>query len=148
MNGSGSDRKCKIIFYDGDCGVCNNFVLFVLKRNKEDFLFAPLESELFQIVSRQNDVPNNLDSIVLFDGQQMWIYSDAIAHILQSFNFLFKVIGKIILILPKFISFNAYKFFAKNRHRFKKKMCPMPSRELKLKMIYTEKEFKKISGEN
>jgi predicted DCC family thiol-disulfide oxidoreductase YuxK len=38
-----------IVFFDGDCGVCNFWVQWILKRDKKDrFLFASLQSDFGQ----------------------------------------------------------------------------------------------------
>jgi predicted DCC family thiol-disulfide oxidoreductase YuxK len=41
-----SDRLHHLIFYDGNCGLCDRIVQFVFKEDKnEHFVFAPLQGE-------------------------------------------------------------------------------------------------------
>ena len=42
-----SKSSLAIVFYDGDCGLCNRFVLFLLKRDhRKVFRFAPLNGKM------------------------------------------------------------------------------------------------------
>ena len=55
----------KIIFFDGYCGLCNGFVDFILKFDKNAvFKFSPLQSEFAKTKLNQSDV-EDLKSVVV-----------------------------------------------------------------------------------
>ena len=52
-------REMNIIFYDGDCGLCNRFVKFVLRFEKSSlFYFSPLSSELAKSELHEQSLDN------------------------------------------------------------------------------------------
>ena len=41
-----SEHSSHLVFYDGDCGLCDRIVQFLLKEDKQQrFVFAPLQGE-------------------------------------------------------------------------------------------------------
>lgn len=62
-----------LVFYDGECGLCDHIVQFVLANDKEKiFLFAPLQGETAEFELR--DLPReykNVDSLVLIENYRM-----------------------------------------------------------------------------
>ncbi|AMA48835.1 MULTISPECIES: thiol-disulfide oxidoreductase DCC family protein [Flavobacterium] len=128
----------QIILFDGVCNLCNYWVQYIIKHDKNDiFRFVTLESELGQEVLQYLGIKNrNIESIVLYIPNQAYYYkSEAVLKIAQSLSilnwfFIFKIIP---INLRDFL----YDFVAKNRYKWygKKVTCMIPSPELKTKFI-------------
>ena len=55
-----------LLFYDGSCGLCHRFVLFVLKHEEEPlFQFAPLQGETFLNHFNDTQASEFPDSLIL-----------------------------------------------------------------------------------
>ncbi len=53
-----SDPRLPVLLYDGECGLCNGVVLFMLRRDPRGRLhFAPLQSEPAQAYLREQGLP-------------------------------------------------------------------------------------------
>lgn len=118
----------QIVFYDGDCGLCNRSVAFVLKHEKEKIIhFAAIQSDftknLFQ--SKGWKEPD-LSTVYFLNEGQLYEKSTAalkIARYLKAPNSWMAVF----LIVPKFIRDAVYNFIAKRRKRISKGFCVMPA---------------------
>ena len=120
----------KVIFFDGVCGLCNGFVDFMLKVDKDKlFYFSPLQSEY-----AKTHLPENytqiLDSIVYLDNGALLTKSDAVLKILGEMGGIWKIsaIGKV---FPRFFSHFVYDLVATNRYKIfgKKENCRIPTPE-------------------
>ena len=129
----------KIVLFDGICNMCNNFILFAIKRDKQDMLrFASLQSTIGQkLVAERHIDPLKIDSIILIEPGIAY-YTKAIAtlKIGQSFGGLWKILW-IFEWIPSFITDSLYNFTAKHRYRWfgKKDSCMIPTAELKSKFL-------------
>jgi len=132
-----------IVLYDGVCGLCNQFVQFLLKRDHRDrFRFASLQSEVAaQLLRRHGTDAADLDTVyVVVDygkpSERLLSRSDAIIHLLQRLGGIWTVFaaGKI---LPKSFRDSFYKFVATNRYRVfgKYDVCLMPEERFKHKFL-------------
>ena len=73
-----------LILFDGDCGLCNRFVLSVIDQDpRKIFTFAPLASPTAQRILSQNGIAGNINSIVLVQEGRAYLRSKAILKILQ-----------------------------------------------------------------
>ncbi len=119
------------IFYDGDCGVCHWSVGFVARRDRtgEAFRFAPLGGEAFRDrVPR--DVGDSLpDSIVVQTRSgELLLRSDGVVHILRRLGPFWRLLGRLLAIVPRPIRDYAYDRFAERRHLLAERpdgTCPM-----------------------
>lgn len=67
-----------IVFFDGVCGLCDGFVRFVLKRDREKkFLFSPLQGKTAERFARVPAGPRG-GVIVLVEGQKVFFGPDAV----------------------------------------------------------------------
>jgi len=68
-----------LLYYDGECGLCNRFVQFVLKRDRSEyFQFATLQSEAGrEIMARLGLDSNDLRTVVLVELGQAYVRSSA-----------------------------------------------------------------------
>ena len=129
----------KIVLFDGLCNLCNNFVLFAIKRDKQDTLrFASLQSTIGQkLVAQRHIDTSKIDSIILIEPGIAY-YTKAIAAIKigQSFGGFWKILW-VFEWIPSFITDSIYDFIAKHRYRWfgKKDNCTIPTAELKCKFL-------------
>lgn len=127
-----------VILFDGVCNFCNYWVNFIIKHDKQAiFKFASLQSEAGKILSLKYKIDTSIvDSVILIENNQAYIYSDAaikIAYQLNSFKWIY-FLGKM---TPRIIRDFIYKFVAKNRYNWfgKKSSCMIPTPELKNRFL-------------
>lgn len=122
----------KIIFFDGVCNLCNGFIDFTIKRNKnKDIYYCSLQSQKAkEILAHKNIVikDNEYSTIYFLNGNSLYNKSSAILQVLKNLSKVYMLIGSICLIFPKFIRDYMYTFIAKNRYLFfgKKESCRLP----------------------
>jgi len=128
-------KEKRIVFYDGQCILCNKSVQFLLNQDIHQKLsFATLQSEIAQkmLLSGEFNIDEIPQSVVFFDGTKMFTKSDAVFEALRQAN------GKkswlsYFKIIPKFIRDFAYKIVAKNRYKWfgKADSCILPPEKWK-----------------
>ncbi|PIK13652.1 DCC1-like thiol-disulfide oxidoreductase family protein [Halobacteriovorax sp. JY17] len=126
-------QKMNIIFYDGDCGLCNHFVKFVLRFEKENlFYFSPLNSKL--ALSTLNE--QNLDTVVLLKNGDEFHRSDAALLILKEMKFPISCCY-LLRLIPRFLRDSVYKVIARNRSHFLQgdKQCLLPTIDQRSRFI-------------
>lgn len=121
--------QVKLIVFDGECHICDSFVQFILNKDKENqFLFISLQSEAGEFIRRKYRVPDDIDSVLLIDGEKIFIKSDAALQVAKYISFPWRMLtaGKF---LPYFIRDTLYDFVARNRHKWfeKKQSCHLPT---------------------
>ncbi len=130
----------QLIVFDGVCNLCNNSVLYVIKRDKKNrFLFAPLQSDIgVALINKFNIDTDKTDSILLYNPSSNTIKykSSAALHIAKNLDFPIKLMA-IFFIIPGFVRNCVYNFIAKNRYTWygKKDACMIPTPELQAKFI-------------
>ena len=134
-----------IVLYDGVCGLCNQLVQFLLKRDKHDQLrYASLQSDFAStILLRHGLNPKDLDTVcVVIDynepDEHVLTRSTAILNVVQNLGGFWKVaaIGKII---PRPIRDLFYELIARNRYRVfgKYDTCMLPEPRHRAKFLDT-----------
>jgi len=131
-----------LLFYDGECGLCDHLVQFVLRvDHKGQFLFAPLQGETAGIELK--DVPDTFkqaDSLILIENYQqpnaaMRIYGKGAFRVAWLLGGWWKLLGWISF-LPAFLYDWGYRLVAKNRHRlFSKDSCKIPDPSQKKRFL-------------
>jgi predicted DCC family thiol-disulfide oxidoreductase YuxK len=126
-----------IVFFDGDCGVCNFWVQWILERDKKDqFMFASLQSDFGQkFLSERGLETNVFNTMYLWKPQQYYyIKSRAVLQIASLLGGVYKlsVIGKII---PKFLSDSVYDIISRNRMKLANQNCYLPTPHQRKKFI-------------
>jgi len=127
----------KLILFDGVCNLCNGFVQFVIKNDKQKlFKFGSLQSENSKSILLNLGVEQNLKTVILIDDGVAYFKSDAALKIMKQLQFPFKILY-IFIIVPRFIRNWVYDFIAKYRYKFfgKKDTCMVPTQELKERFI-------------
>lgn len=126
-----------ILFYDGDCALCNHCVQYVVKHERsEELFFSSLQSDFAkQELSKYNYDFTQTNTMVLIKENKAYFKSNA-ALTLQKFlkapySWLYAFI-----IFPKFLRDWVYDIVARNRKKwFKKEFCFVPDEKLKRRFL-------------
>ena len=134
--GSTSARPHPILLYDGDCGLCNRFVQFILRRDRNaTFRFASLQSALAaSILARHGASPTDLDTVYVvinheLPDESLLARSDAVVFVLKELKGLWHPTASLLQLLPKFLRDPAYNAVARRRYRIfgRSDVCTLPS---------------------
>ena len=128
----------KIILFDGVCNLCNGAINFIIKHDpKGIFKFASLQGETGkQLLAQHNIDPQETDSIVLIDNDQVSVKSSAALRIAKNLNQGYPLLFGF-MIIPTFIRNGVYDFIAANRYKWfgKKESCMLPTPELRSRFL-------------
>ena len=118
-----------IVFYDGNCGMCDQSVRFLLARDGGRFHFAALESDVAAEVLAPWPVdPKTSKSMFVVtrrgDRVRLRCRSDAALHLAGHLAGAWKLValGRFV---PSFLRDPVYDVIARNRHRFAPPTCPV-----------------------
>ena len=130
--------KGKIILFDGVCNLCNSAINFIIKHDpKGIFKFASLQGETGKKLLAQHNInPQETDSIVLIDNDQVSVKSSAALRIAKNLNQGYPLLFGL-MIIPTFIRNGVYDFIAANRYKWfgKKESCMLPTPELRSRFL-------------
>src|SRR3989338_5089620 len=118
-----------IIFFDGICGLCNYFVDFVLRMDRDHiFSFAPLQGKTAQQFLPSQNLEKSMCSIVLFMNGRLYEKSDACLYIFHALGGFWKFLN-LFKIVPRFLRDIAYDFVARYRYQWfgKRNICRIPT---------------------
>lgn len=126
-----------IVFFDGDCGVCNFWVQWILKRDHNNrFLFASLQSDFGQTFLSERKLNTEVfNTLYLWKPNHYYLEkSNAVLQIANILGGIYKlsVIGKII---PRFFSDTIYDLISKNRMKLANQKCYLPTPDERKKFI-------------
>ncbi|MBM3185094.1 MAG: DUF393 domain-containing protein [Bacteroidetes bacterium] len=107
-----------IIFYDGECGLCNRSVQFILKYERNQKLqFAALKSSFSKTALSDFNLKFNLeDSILFFQNGKLFSKSKAVLRIIPFLKWYFYPL-LICWLIPNFIRDLFYDLIARNRKK-------------------------------
>ncbi len=106
-----------IVFFDGDCGLCDRFVQFVLKHDHRARLrFAPLQGSTFSEVRPHLDV-EPLSTVVLATRDDVQIRSEAVRRVLNELGGIWAVSAGLLWLIPRPIRDLGYRMVASVRQR-------------------------------
>jgi predicted DCC family thiol-disulfide oxidoreductase YuxK len=140
-----------ILLYDGVCGLCNRFVQFILRRDRNAvFRFASLQSALAaDVLVRHGLKPGDLDTVYVVvnldshrpnpdshhpnEGMNEFLLarSDAVLFVLNQLGGPWRAAASLAQLLPKVLRDLAYNAVARNRYRIfgRSESCILPSAE-------------------
>jgi len=128
-----SEIKQPLILFDGYCNLCSSSVQFIINRDKKkQYFFASLQSEIgAKILEHFKINSTNLESVILFKKNKVYIESNAALQIAKTLSGLWPIMY-IFIIIPSFLRNIVYRFVSKNRYKWfgKKKSCWMPNKEI------------------
>ncbi len=119
-----------VILFDGDCGLCNRFVLSVIQQDPgRIFMFAPLSSLTGQRLLQAHGISKKIDSIVLVEDGRAHIRSQAVLRILQRLG-IRRGDVTLLSLLPVSIADLAYRVIAASRKLFfRQHVCEVMSKD-------------------
>ena len=124
-----------ILFFDGECGLCNRSIRFLIKRDKHKRLyFAPLQGvtaqALLPLKYRQSMSTIVYHRSTASNPQELLLRSDAILQALIDARGKGYFLAGILRWLPKSFRDRCYDYIANRRHRlFKSNHCELPTKE-------------------
>jgi predicted DCC family thiol-disulfide oxidoreductase YuxK len=126
-----------IVFFDGECGVCNFWVQWILERDKNDqFMFASLQSDFGQKFLSERGLETKLfNTLYLWKPHQYYlIKSKAVLKIANLLGGIYNIsiIGRLV---PTFISDKIYNKISENRMKLSAQKCFLPDQHQKKKFI-------------
>lgn len=135
MQENWSDKH--IVFFDGECGVCNFWVQWILERDKNDqFMFASLQSGFGQkFLSERGLETKQFNTLYLWKPKSYYLTkSQAVLKIAGLLGGIYKLsaIGKI---FPSFFRDMIYDKISKNRMKLANQKCYLPTPYQRKKFI-------------
>ncbi len=128
-----TDISSPILLFDGVCNLCNYFVQFIIKRDKQGQIkFASLQSEVGQSILGQHQLPTEeLQSVVFVEKGKAYTHSSAALQVLNKLGYPWRLL-MLFSILPKGFRDWVYDWIAVNRYRWfgKQDSCMMPDENL------------------
>jgi len=137
-----------ILLYDGVCGLCNQLVRFVLRRDPAGvFRFAALQSPLAgRILARHGVDALDLDTLyVVVNAEQsdeiLLPRSDAVIFILRRFEGAgrgsWRLAGFLLQLVPRAVRDWGYGVVARRRYRIfgRYDACPLPTEETRSRFL-------------
>jgi predicted DCC family thiol-disulfide oxidoreductase YuxK len=128
-----------VLLFDGECGLCNRVVRFLLRIDKGGQLrFSPLQGPLAQAYLKSHNLPTEDFSTIVFvpdwaqrDRPDFRLSADGIAAALRVCGGWGRILGAVIDIAPSRFSDICYKFIARVRYRIfgPWRACPLPKPE-------------------
>ena len=125
-----------IIFFDGECILCNGFVDLLLRVDRQNkFFFASLQGSTAKNTLSASQL-HEMKTIVYYkNSQESYTKSTAVIEILTNLGGPWKALN-ILRIIPRFISDMVYDLIAKYRNNiFGTRQCRMPTKEDKDKIL-------------
>jgi len=126
-----------IVLFDGVCNFCNGAVNFIIRHDREkNFKFAPLQSEIGQQLKKEHNIGDDIDSIILVEGERAYTHSTAGLRIAKGLGGIWSF-GYAFIIVPAFIRDLAYRVFAKYRYRLfgRQEACMLPTPDVRERFV-------------
>jgi predicted DCC family thiol-disulfide oxidoreductase YuxK len=124
-----------LLLYDGVCGLCNRFVQFILRHDRDArFKFASLQSPLAtRILSRHAANPSDLDTVYVvlnheLPDERLLSRSDAVIFVLKQLGTPWAAAASLMQLLPRFLRDFYYNLIARHRYRIfgRSGVCTLP----------------------
>src|SRR5262245_639613 len=133
-----------LVLYDGVCGLCSHLLQFLVRHDRRRlFRFASLQSRFGQsVVERSGGNPRELSSFYVVENydtsaSRILKRSDAALFVAAALNGPWKLVARLMRVVPPAIRDRAYDVVARNRYRVfgRYEQCLVPSLELRRRFI-------------
>jgi predicted DCC family thiol-disulfide oxidoreductase YuxK len=126
-----------IIVFDGICVLCNGWVRFLLRHDRERrYRFAAMQSEAGRALLAAHGLdPDDPASFLLVDDGRAWTDTDAIRRVLSGLGGAWRLAG-VMALLPRAVRDPLYRRVARNRYRwFGTTSCHVPTEEERARFL-------------
>lgn len=126
-----------VLFFDGDCNVCNRAVQFILEKEEEPIIrFATIKSETMQSILSQKPELQTLDTIFFLYDEYLYTHSDAILQVVTFLQRPYSLLS-VLRFSPSSIRNFLYRQFAKRRYRWfgQSDQCIVPTPEIRERFL-------------
>lgn len=127
-----------IIIYDGECGFCNRFILFIAKNDTENaFSFTPNNSDLAKSIFEKEKINPKLSEETIFLQTKEILYTKGKA-IKQIFKRIpkYKWIYFLLMFINRHLIDLGYISFSRIRKKILLNSCKIPSKQVTEKFIF------------
>jgi predicted DCC family thiol-disulfide oxidoreductase YuxK len=133
MDDSAAPDDGPVLLFDGVCNLCTGAVRFVVPRDPDGRIrFAPLQSPAGQALLARHDLPDDLDSVVLVEGDRAYTKSAAAIRVAELLGWPYRA-AAIARLLPRRLRDAVYDVIAANRYDWfgRKERCMVPSEDVR-----------------
>lgn len=125
-----------IIFYDGECGLCNRSVQFVLKHERSSNIsFSALQSDFAKDFFDKHQLPlPDFSTFYFYKDHRLYKKSTAAFKVIPYLKWYWQPL-RIFSLLPVRLTDSVYNFIAKRRKKIGGTFCVIPSIENKKRFI-------------
>jgi predicted DCC family thiol-disulfide oxidoreductase YuxK len=129
-------KSSPIIFYDGDCALCNKLVQFVLSHEDNNKIyFSSLSSKFALDFFKKNSIEQDPNTFYFYDGSKLLNRSAATLSVVPYLKWYFQFF-RLGWIVPACFRDKVYNWIAKRRKKFfNNKKCLMPSATDKFRFL-------------
>jgi predicted DCC family thiol-disulfide oxidoreductase YuxK len=123
-----STEKFSILYFDGNCNLCNGWVDFLISRDHQGKIkFASLQSE-FAKKNLPKEYTENLHTLVFVKDGVVNFKSNAAIRVLAELGGAWPLV-KIFLLVPLCVRNFLYRFVARNRYKWfgRRETCRLPT---------------------
>ncbi|MGE3163424.1 MAG: thiol-disulfide oxidoreductase DCC family protein [Planctomycetota bacterium] len=118
-----------LVMFDGECNLCSGFVDFCLRRDPLGKIrFLSRQSAAGQALLRRHDLPSDLESMVVVEGDRVFIRSDAALRAFRHLRMPWPLLSWL-SIVPRWLRNPAYRIVARSRYRLfgHRRTCRVPT---------------------
>ncbi len=129
-----------VLFYDGNCVMCNGFVKSVFQRDKSGLVrFSPIGGETYsQLLSQHREI-QNIDSLILWQpaADIVHTHSTAALQTLRLLGGAVAFLARLSLLVPRPLRDFVYRLTAQNRYKVfgRYETCPIPPPALRARLL-------------
>lgn len=127
-----------LLLFDGVCNFCSDAVRFLVPRDPDGRLrFAALQSDAGRAVQERFGLdPEALDTVVLVDGDRVYLKSDAALQVARRLSGAWPLLS-VLRVVPRPVRDWCYDRFAERRYRWfgRRDECLVPTPELRERFL-------------
>lgn len=129
-------RQQDLIVFDGACVFCSGFARFIVRHDPAArFRFVTAQSGTGTALYRAHNLdPAILETNIVIVGGKAHIKLQAFAAAMRALGWPWRLLA-IFGYMPQAFADRLYDAIARNRYRFGRRPCPMPSPELRARLI-------------
>lgn len=119
-----------VLLFDGECMLCNRFVIIPMKYGADNIFFVSIHSERGQALAKQLNISSieDFETVYLLKStsSETLSQSDAVIAILRRCGFWWRMVSNLVSVFPKSFRDYCYQKVAQNRSKLGKSTCVVP----------------------